>query len=150
MEGEPPAALAAPRRDEIEGVLAALREHGTRVTTARRLLLAALLEPGHHSAEEIATAVRQRAPDVHLATVYRNLEALERLQVIDRTYVSHGPATYHLASTSHGHLACENCGAIADVPAEAFLSLAETAMAMHGFVISPGHFAVPGRCANCR
>jgi len=75
---------------------------------------------------------------------------LEQMGVVDRTYVSHGPATYHLASTSHGHVACENCGAIADVPAEAFLSLAETAKVLHGFAISPGHFAVPGRCANCQ
>ncbi len=131
-------------------MLALLREHGGRATQARRLLLAALLQPGHHSAEEIAAAVRQQAPDVHLTTIYRNLDELERLHVIDRTYVSHGPATYHLASAAHGHLACESCGSITELPGEAFQTLSDIAMSMHGFAISPSHFAVPGRCACCQ
>jgi Fur family transcriptional regulator, ferric uptake regulator len=131
-------------------VLALLREHGGRATQARRLLVAAVLRPGHHTAEEIAAAVRQQAPDVHLTTIYRNLEELERLQVIDRTYVSHGPATYHLASATHGHLACESCGAIAELPGDAFAALSEAAMSMHGFAISPSRFAVPGRCSRCQ
>jgi Fe2+ or Zn2+ uptake regulation protein len=151
VDSEAPATLASLRTAEVvEAVLAMLREHGGRATRARRLLLAALLQPGHHSAEEIAAAVRQWAPDVHLTTIYRNLDELERLQVVDRTYVGQGPAAYHLAAAPHGHLACETCGAITEIPDEAFQSLAETAMAVHGFAISPGRFAVSGRCVNCR
>ena len=149
--GEDAAAVLTSPADIIDLVLARIRQRGGRATPARRLLLSALLDsPGHQSAEDLAAAVRARAPEVHLTTIYRNLDDLERMGVVDRTYVSHGPATYHLASASHGHLACENCGAIADIPAEAFRSLAETAMAMHGFAIRPGHFAVPGTCANCQ
>jgi Fur family transcriptional regulator, ferric uptake regulator len=149
--GEGATAVMTSPADIIDVVLARIRERGGRATPARRLLLSALIDSsGHQTAEDLAEAVQARAPDVHLTTIYRNLDDLERMGVVDRTYVSHGPATYHLACTSHGHLACENCGAITDIPAEAFLSLAETAMAMHGFVISPGHFAVPGRCANCQ
>jgi Fur family transcriptional regulator, ferric uptake regulator len=119
-------------------------------TQGRRLLLAALLQPGHHTAEEIAATVRQQAPDVHLTTIYRNLDELERLHVVDRTYVSHGPATYRLAAAAHRHLACESCGAIAELPGEAFQTLRDMAMSMHGFAINPSHFAVPGHWAHCQ
>ena len=61
-------ARAAPQpagRDLIEQVLARMRAHGGRVTQARRLLLAALVEnPGHSSAEELAACVQARAPDM--------------------------------------------------------------------------------------
>lgn len=41
---------------------------------------------------------------------YRNLDELERLQVVDRTYVSQRAATYDLTSKTHGRRACETCG----------------------------------------
>lgn len=145
-----PAALRLPAAEVIQGVLTVLRDHGCRITQARLLLLAALARPGHHSAEEIAAAVREQAPAVHLTTIYRNLDELERLHIIDRTYISHGPATYHLASAAHGHLACEACGSIAELPGEAFRALSDAALSAHGFVISPSRFAVPGRCAACQ
>jgi len=144
------ASAPATSTDPVEDVLGLLRARGGRATPARRLLLAALLQPGHHSAEQIAASVHARAPDVHLTTIYRNLDELERLHVIDRTYVSNSPATYHLASAAHGHLACETCGAILELPDDAFQGLADAAKAIHGFTISPSHFAIPGYCSRCQ
>ncbi len=78
--------------DVIEQVLARMREDGGRATPARRLLLSALLEnPRHRSAEELAADVQAHAPDVNRSTIYRNLEELQRLSVIDRTQSGHGP-----------------------------------------------------------
>jgi Fe2+ or Zn2+ uptake regulation protein len=69
--------------------------------------LRALVEnPGHSSAEELAASVHARAPDVYKPTIYRNLDELERLNVVDRTRLGRGLATYHLASATHGHLVC--------------------------------------------
>ena len=145
------AAQSAADRDLIEQVLARLRAQGGRATSARRLLLRVLLEsPGHRSAEELAAEVQARAPDVHLSTIYRNLDELERLKVIDRTRLSHGPATYHLASAAHGHLVCEQCGSMTEVPDQVFSDLAAATKATYGFVINPHHFAVTGRCASCQ
>jgi len=76
VSSEVPAALPSPGGDVVESAIAVLRGHGSRITPARRLLLTALLEPGHHSAGQIAAAVRAQAPGVHLTTVYRNLEDL--------------------------------------------------------------------------
>jgi hypothetical protein len=66
--------------DSVDDVLSLMRRRGGRVTTSRRLLLEALFDAsGHHTAEELAEVVQRRAPDVHLSTVYRNLDELERL-----------------------------------------------------------------------
>jgi Ferric uptake regulator family len=56
-------------------IIATLRERGNRATTARRILLAVLLASyGHRTAEERAALVQDRAPGIHLTTIYRNLD----------------------------------------------------------------------------
>jgi Fe2+ or Zn2+ uptake regulation protein len=138
-------------RDAVEDVLALVRSHGGRATPARRLLLDALFgSREHRSAEDLAAEVHARAPDVHLSTIYRNLEELERLGVIDSTRLGSGPATYHLASAAHGHLACEKCGSMTEVPDAMFSDLIRIAHAEYGFTINPHRFAVTGRCASCQ
>jgi Fur family transcriptional regulator, ferric uptake regulator len=147
------AGVAAERtgRDEVEDVLALVRLNGGRATPARRLLLQALFgSREHRSAEELAAEVHAQAPDVHLSTIYRNLEELERLGIIDSTRLGAGPATYHLASSAHGHLVCEGCGSMIEVPDEIFTDLVRVARADYGFAINPHRFAVTGRCAACQ
>jgi len=135
----------------VEDVLALVRQNGGRATPARRLLLQALFgSQEHRSAEELAAEVRAHAPDVHLTTVYRNLEELERLGVIDSTRLGAGPATYHLASAAHGHLVCEKCGSMTEVPDDMFRDLIGSAQARYGFAINPHRFAVTGRCSSCQ
>jgi Fur family ferric uptake transcriptional regulator len=135
----------------LEGTLALLREHGGRVTSSRRFLLRVLFEDeGHHTAEELATAVQAQAPDIHLSTIYRNLDELERLGVIVHSHLGHGPATYHLAAMSHGHFVCETCGKMIEAPDTLFAGLAENAEAAFGFTIDPHHFAVLGVCDECK
>ena len=152
MAGEAVEAVTEhPDRQAIEDVLALVRRHGGRATPARRLLLNALFgSRDHRSAEELAAEVHSRAPDVHLSTIYRNLEELERLGVIDSTRLGNGPATYHLASAAHGHLVCEQCGTMIEVPDEIFADLVRVAGTEYGFAINPHRFAVTGRCATCQ
>jgi len=141
--------MSAP--DSVDEVLSLMRRRGGRVTTSRRLLLEALFDAsGHHTAEELAAVVQRRAPDVHLSTVYRNLDELERLGIIIHAHLGHGPATYHLAAGAHGHLVCEECEAMIEAPDEIFAALSRTARSRFGFDINPHHFAVLGRCRACR
>ena len=144
-------AQAATPASPADDVLALLRARGGRVTGPRRLLLEAIFEAdGHRTAEELATEVRAKAPDVHISTIYRNLEGLEDLGVITHAHLGHGPAMYHLAPTTHGHFVCERCGTTVEASEELFGSLAESAEARFGFRIDPHHFAVLGRCKRCR
>ena len=134
----------------VEDVLEMLRSEGNRVTTSRRLLIGCLVDAeGHLTAEEIAEDLQRRAPDIHISTIYRNLDELERLGIVSHSHLGHGPATYHLATKVHGHLVCEDCGVTIEAPDEIFAELATAILDRHGFVIDPHHFAVLGRCSAC-
>jgi Fe2+ or Zn2+ uptake regulation protein len=135
----------------VEGVLDLVRQQGGRVTSSRRLLLRALFDSkDHHTAEELAAEVQQQSPDIHLSTIYRNLDELERLGVIVHSHLGHGAATYHLAASAHGHFVCEECGQMIEAPDNLFASLAKVAETQFDFTIDPHHFAMLGRCAKCR
>lgn len=101
------------------------------------------------SAEELAAAVQARTPDVHMSTIYRNLEDLQRLGVVVHSHLGHGPATYTLASLAHGHFICELCGVTIEAPDQLFQGLSRSVKSKLGFSIDPHHFAILGRCAAC-
>jgi Fur family transcriptional regulator, ferric uptake regulator len=134
-----------------ESILELLRRQGHRVTTPRRLLIRSLIEAGdHRTADELAAKVQHQAPDVHISTIYRNLEELERLGVVVHSHLGHGPATYHLAAGAHCHFVCEQCGSAVKAPDELFVNLADRAQKQFGFTIDPHHFSIFGRCRNCQ
>jgi Fur family ferric uptake transcriptional regulator len=145
-----PPATGAPTT--VEDVLDLVRAQGGRATSSRRALLQVLFdEEDHHlTAEDLAAAVQARVPDVHLSTIYRNLEELQRLGVVVHSHLGHGPATYQLASLAHAHFVCDGCGAMVEVPDMLWAAVAATALADTGFEVDPLHFAIPGRCAMCR
>ena len=140
----------APLIDSVEGVLDLMRSRGGRATSSRRVLLEVLFEgDGHMTAEQLVAAVQRRVPDVHISTVYRNLDDLEQLGVVTHSHLGHGPSVYHLASRAHAHFICRVCGATFEAPDSMFRSLARNAESQLGFVIDTHHFAILGHCAAC-
>jgi len=135
----------------LEELLERVRSHGGRVTHARRALLQALLDSdGHHlTAQDLAEAVQRATPEVHLSTIYRALESLEEMGIVDHAHLGHGRAVYHLADAPHQHLVCEVCEAVVEVPDDVFAELSGTLRKVYGFVLRPHHFAVVGRCKVC-
>ena len=137
-------------REQAEPILALLRAQGGRVTTCRRTILETFLGIGGHvTAETLTARVQTAQPDVHESTVYRFLDELERLGVVDHVHLGHGPAVYHLSSDAHHHLVCDRCGTVVEVPDDVFAALRTTLHADFGFSLEPRHFAVTGRCAGC-
>src|SRR5208282_6650401 len=91
--------------------LAVLREHGLRVSAARRLVLEALMAAdGPMSAEQIAEGIGGRVPSSDISSVYRNLQALEDIGVVRHVHLGHGPGLHALAVTGEReYLTCERC-----------------------------------------
>ena len=134
----------------VESVLDYMRASGGRATSSRRILLEVLFNAtGHLSAEELAEAVQRQAPDVHLSTIYRNLDELEQLGVIAHSHLGHGPSSYLLAIHAHAHFICAECGVMIEAPDDIFRGLARAAKTKLGFAIDPKHFAILGLCSNC-
>ena len=71
-----------------------LRDHGGRLTPAKKHVLCLFFEAvGPLTAEELSA----RMPEVDEATVYRTLAQLERAGVVSHVHLGHGPASYELA-----------------------------------------------------
>ncbi len=128
-----------------------LRERGLRLTPQRQLILEAVHELGHATPERIHQTVRERAAGVNITTVYRTLELLEELGLVNHTHLSHGSPTYHAAGADqHVHLVCRACGSISEVDPSVMLPVTETLRADHGFRVDVGHVSLFGECGNCK
>src|SRR5262245_34525548 len=136
-------------RARVDRLVTLMRERGLRQTLARRCLIEALVaDDAHLSAEQLSERVQASVGEVHRATIYRSLEALERAGVVEHVHLGHGPAVYHLADDLHQHLVCEACGSVTEAP-PGLLAGAQRRLAGTGFRLRAHHFALLGRCASC-
>ena len=124
---------------------------GKRMTVQRRLVMEALQRARHHvTADEIATRVRARHPQIDPSTVYRNLEALEELGYVTHTHFDDRVTRWHRADAQrHGHLVCRACGAEQELPITLLEPLARRLRVDHGFQADLAHSAIVGICKAC-
>ncbi len=98
--------------------------NGVRLTRQRQVVLDTLgTMRTHPEAMQVFHAVRERMPNISLATVYRTLGVLRDAGLV-REFVTHdGPRRYDATPGEHFHLACRSCGRLVDVelPEAAFL-----------------------------
>ena len=98
-----------------------LREKGLKVTQQRLLVLQALAanSGSHMAAEDIYELIREDYPDIGLATVYRTLQLLLEMQLVDRINLDDGCVRYEIGHLfegdtkhNHHHLICRTCGKV--------------------------------------
>ncbi len=70
----------------------------------------------HMTAQEIYERARQRIPNISVGTVYRNLSQLAAEHIIFRIIATSGPDRYDKNVELHGHLICDRCGSVMDLP----------------------------------
>jgi Fur family ferric uptake transcriptional regulator len=88
---------------------------GVRLTAQRRALIETIQQADAHlDAATLLSRARQRDPNIDRATVYRTLDLLKRLGLIDELDLMHlnGEKHYYEVKTQkdHLHLACFHCG----------------------------------------
>lgn len=143
--------MAVPREDRLERILALVRERGGRVTTPRRAIVTALVQADHHvTADDIVDAVQRAHPDIHRSTVYRTLDTLTDMGVVDHVHLGHGPAVYHFTDRPHHHLVCQDCGRVIELPLSVLTPVQERVARDHRFRLDATHFALAGHCVDCQ
>lgn len=135
----------------VDAILEKLRAAGGRMTTGRRAIVHALLAAGDHhvTADELAATVQVDHPHVHLSTIYRTLDALEVIGVLDRVVLGTGGSVYHFSDQAHHHLVCKSCGNVVDVPPELVSSLATELEQRFRYSLDHSHLVISGRCERC-
>ena len=89
----------------------------------RNAILSALRSTvSHPTALSIYETVKEDIPNISLATVYRNLNALAQNGDILIIPIEGQPEHYDGDHSSHMHFCCKGCGAILDIPGRSDLS----------------------------
>ena len=127
-----------------------LRSRGYRLTPQRQLVLEAVTALGHATPEDVFGWVRERSAAVNISTVYRTLELLEEVGLVNHAHLTHGAPTYHAAAApEHVHLICRGCGDVIEVEPAEVAPMLDSLRHTHGFVADVGHLTVSGSCARC-
>ena len=86
-----------------------------RLTKQRAAVLHALDDGAHLTAEDLLERVRAQMPSVSLGTIYRTVDILREIGLV-QMFTHHGMAARYEASLSkHHHLVCASCGDITNV-----------------------------------
>jgi Fur family ferric uptake transcriptional regulator len=135
----------------VEAAAALLRARGMRLSSARRLVLEALFAAQRPvTAEAIAAGLGGALPETDVASVYRNLEALETVGLVRHMHLGHGPGLYTLAGErDREYLACERCGAYEAVAPEELDDVRGVIRGRFGYEPRFSHFPIVGLCASC-
>src|SRR3712207_6755660 len=100
-----------------EHAMATLERQGYRAGAARRTVVELLgRQDCCLSAKEITAALRDEGNEVGLASVYRALEVLDELKLVQRLDAGEGVVRYEPAvrgGSHHHHIVCEGCGGVA-------------------------------------
>ncbi len=136
---------------DLSEAIDVVRQRGLRMTSARRLVLEALLKARSPiSAEDIADGLGGRMTESDLASVYRNLETLGSVGLVRHFHAGHGPGRYVLEGFGdREYLACESCGTLESVDPSALDPVRDAVRKISGFEAGFSHFPIVGLCAKC-
>ena len=133
---------------DLESALAAIRHGGLRVSAARRLVLEALFDASEPiSADQLVERLQGRSD---AASVYRNLEALERLGLVRHVHMGHGPGLYaRIGLGAREYLICDVCARHTAVEPDDLDDVRDLIRRRFGHEARFTHFPIAGLCAGC-
>lgn len=138
-----------------EDVMRRLNASDYKITPQRQIITRIFLEHAEHhlSAEDVYQLVREKYPDIGLATVYRTLDLLAELNIVQRMNFGDGRHRYELSegiSHHHHHLICNQCGQVYEFGEDLLDALEETIARQSGFRILDHEVKFFGICAQCQ
>lgn len=101
-------------QDRVEEWLNCLQTNGYRLTTPRKVIVETIAtSPRVLNPFEVFELARIRYPKIGLVTVYRTIEKLEELNLIQRVHQPSGCQAFISAFSGHQHMIiCQTCGQV--------------------------------------
>jgi Fur family ferric uptake transcriptional regulator len=144
----------APRRGWAEHALARLHEAGYRRGGARSSVVGLLEDEACAlTALEIEERLRGEGRAVGRASVYRALEQLADLHLVQRLEVGQGTALYERVQPGgdhHHHMVCDRCGAVVPFEDGELERSIERLCSRVSFDVAEHDVVLHGACADCR
>jgi Fur family ferric uptake transcriptional regulator len=125
---------------------------GLRITSQRALILDIVRQgEGHLDADEVYRRARQIQPRLSLSTVYRNLQTLKKLGLVEEVHIDETHHHYEIkSSTEHHHLVCLGCGRVIEFQYPLARLVKRNVPEAKDFEITSSEIRMTGYCRDCQ
>jgi Fur family transcriptional regulator, ferric uptake regulator len=132
--------------------LTQLQDNGYRLTGARKAVVETVARSKHAlTPVEVYDAARKGHPALGLVTVYRTLEKLEELHLIQRVHQPQGCQAFITLGEGHQHLLlCQNCGRVSFFEGDDLDTLINSIARKSGYSIREHWLQLFGLCRDCK
>lgn len=141
----------------MEDLKQKLAERQHKMTPQRQTVLQIFLDhPGEHlSAEDVHDILREKKAEIGLATVYRSLELLSDLGILQKMEFGDGCGRYEVNATDpnrhhHHHLICTKCGKVEEFDEDLLDDLERDIEQKIGFHTLDHQVKFFGVCKECQ
>ena len=140
----------------VQAILERLDQEGYRLTGQRRMVLEEIVNyTAPFTSADLLEAMHRRSPDMGRATVFRTLDLLTRVGVVQRihTDAEGGRCHAYMAcdSSHHHHLICNSCGKVADFTEDRELdTLVSEIERRTAFRVEGHRLELLGTCPECQ
>lgn len=141
----------------LEDLKKRLQERQYKLTPQRQTILQIFLDhPGEHlSAEDVHDILRTGHSDIGLATVYRGLELLHEIGILQKMEFGDGCSRYEVKENNpalhqHHHLICMKCGKVIEFSDDLLDGLEQDIFKKSGFKIVDHEVKFFGYCKECQ
>jgi len=123
-----------------------------RVTNQRALIMEIIRQGrGHLDAGEIYRQAREKEPRLSLSTVYRTLQALKKLDLVEELHFDEEHHHYEVKpAAEHHHLVCLGCGRVIEFNYPLSRYLKKNVPAAKDFDVAETEVTMTGYCPECR
>lgn len=126
-----------------------LKNNNLKITPQRMAILEQIHKKGHASIDEIYESIHITHPSMSLATIYKNITAMQEASILSEVKLPNSRQRYELAKKPHIHLVCEVCGEVMDAQIECLEYLKNACKNHSGFIARDSSVAVMGVCSKC-
>ncbi len=139
--------------DKTEELLKNLRSQGYRVTPQREIVIRIFQEAGdkHLSAEDVFEILQKKNEDVSLATTYRTLRMLVKMNILRELDFAESHKHYELIDADappHHHIICLNCNKTIEFEDEMVNELGKRIAEKYGVEIVDMQFQIFANCPH--
>ena len=133
-------------------IVSALDIAGYRVTAPRRAVADLISKyDGHFTAVELEDAARRRRLGISRATLFRALDLLTELAVVERVDLPNGDHAYvPCARAHHHHVICSRCGRTSEVEDCGVSDAVAEIARRSGYRIDTHRLELYGLCRHCQ
>ena len=133
--------------------LARLRDASGRSGSARRRVVELLgAQDCCLSAQEIHDSLREGGRPIGIASVYRALDGLDELRLVQRVDLGDGIARFepaHAGGDHHHHLVCDDCGKVEPFEDASLETAIERVADGRGYAVAAHDVVLRGTCDRC-